>query len=137
MNTTTHDNKSILSRFGLAPGIVILILLCDLLLFGGEAGTGGVFLIFSFVISLLLGGLTFLWQWISGRDRISAAFFKGIGVAVLTAIPSPLATMIPVLMAVSSFSSRRNNEETAEEYPCSNSDPGMRTAKGRVVSTRE
>ncbi len=140
MNTASiPTNKTALSRFGLAPGLVVLILLVDTLLFGGEASTGGFFVVISIFVSMLLGGIAFLWQWLSGRDRFLPALCKGTAIGVLTAIPSPLATMLPLLLGLLTFvpASTENKNETTDNQEEKIPTPGMRTARGRVVSTGE
>ena len=141
MNTASiPTHRKTLSRFGLRPVLVILILATDILLSGGEAGTGGFFLIISIFVSILIGTIAFLWQWFSGRDRFMTAFAKGLAIAILMAIPSPLATLLPLLAGFLSFVPSFQTSESAEEQPApcdAEQEPSMRTARGRVVSTRE
>jgi len=76
--------------FGLLPSIAFLTLATDSMLFAGEVGTMGWSLPFSCATGAALGFITFLAQRKWYQDDNEAAAIKGLILAFLIAIPSPL-----------------------------------------------
>ncbi len=80
--------------FGIHPAIAFLTLIVDMMLFGGEIATLGAILPVSIGAGCVLGVIAYLAQrkWY-GDDRGSAAI-KGLILAFLTAIPTPLPAIL-------------------------------------------
>ncbi len=75
---------------GLHPLVAFGMFACDWMLFGGEAGSGGIGLAITVPVALALTIPCVLIQRYSFGDRWGAALGKGLLVGVLTAIPMPL-----------------------------------------------
>jgi hypothetical protein len=82
--------------FGILPSMAFLTLVIDAMLFGAEAGTLGLSLPISCATGAALGIITFLAQrkWYGDDDE--SALIKGLILALLTAIPTPLPALIYV-----------------------------------------
>lgn len=85
--------KSFCQTFGLHPFTAIGMFAVDWLLFGEEVATGGVGWVISLPIGVLLGLVAILIQKRSYKDETRSAIAKGLVVALLTAIPTPIASL--------------------------------------------
>jgi hypothetical protein len=88
--------KGLGQTFGILPSIAFLTLVVDTMLFGGEAGTLGASIPISCVAGGVLGVITFLAQRKWYGDDSEAALIKGLILAFLTAIPTPLPALLYV-----------------------------------------
>jgi hypothetical protein len=75
---------------GLLPTMASLTVVADTMIFGGDIATAGLLLPVAIGAGVVLGVITFLAQRKYYGDDNEAALIKGLVVAVLTAIPSPL-----------------------------------------------
>lgn len=82
--------------FGILPAMAFLTLVVDAMLFGAEAVTLGTSLPISCVTGAVLGFITFLAQRKWYGDDTESALIKGLILAFLIAIPSPLPGMLYV-----------------------------------------
>jgi hypothetical protein len=82
--------------FGILPSMALLTLVVDTMLFGGELGSVGLSLPISCATGGVLGIITFLAQRKWYGDDTEAALIKGLILAFLTAIPTPLPAMLYV-----------------------------------------
>jgi hypothetical protein len=80
--------------FGLDPRIAFLTFIVDMMLFGGEVATLGAIVAFSVVAGLALGFVTYKAQMKWYGDDRESAIIKGIVVALLTGIPTPLPAIL-------------------------------------------
>lgn len=69
----------------------------DMMLFGGEASTGGVALAITIPVALALALPCILLQRFSFKDPWGAAIGKGMLVGVLTAIPFPIGSPLTII----------------------------------------
>jgi hypothetical protein len=76
--------------FGLQPAMAFLTVIADTMIFGGDIATAGLLLPVAIGAGVLLGVITFLAQRKYYGDDNEAALIKGLIVAFLSAIPSPL-----------------------------------------------
>ncbi len=79
---------------GIHPAIALFTLCVDLMAFGGEAGSFGLSLPFSLLLSSAVGYVTYKGQQSWFGDSEDSAKTKAIMLAVLTFIPSPLPSLI-------------------------------------------
>ena len=84
--------------FGIHPSIAALTLIVDLMLFGGEIASLGAILPVSIGAGAILGLIAYLAQRKWYGDDKESALIKGLILAFLTAIPTPL----PVVLSVPS-----------------------------------
>jgi hypothetical protein len=89
--------------FGILPSVAILTLGVDAMLFGAEAGTLGLSLPFSCAAGGVLGVITFLAQRKYYGDDSEGALIKGLILAFLTAIPTPLPALLYVPCGIVGF----------------------------------
>lgn len=82
---------------GLHPLVAFGMFAADWMLFGGEAGSGGIGLVVTIPVALALAIPSVLIQRYSFGDHWGAAIGKGLLVGVLTAIPMPIGS--PVTLA--------------------------------------
>jgi len=82
--------------FGIHPAIAFLTLIVDLMLFGGEVATLGAILPVSFGAGCVLGLIAYLAQRKWYGDDKDSALIKGLILAFLTAIPTPLPALLTV-----------------------------------------
>jgi hypothetical protein len=97
--------------FGLHPLTVIGLLFVDWMLFGAEVATAGIGWVISLPVGIALGLAAILIQKHAYKDDTTAALSKGLLVGLITAIPTPLASlgMLPLAAfgAIKSLSSKR------------------------------
>ena len=86
--------------FGLHPLVAFGMLAVDFMLFGGEGASLGVSWPISVAVAAALTVPSILLQRSVYRDSWGAAAGKGILIGVLTAIPTPLPSIIPLLGGV-------------------------------------
>lgn len=82
--------------FGLHPGVALLTVLVDTMLFGGEVATLGAILPISIGAGATLGLIAYLAQKKYYGDDKESALIKGLVLGLLTAIPAPLPAMLSV-----------------------------------------
>lgn len=80
-------------QFGLHPLVGMGMILVDLMLFGGELSSFGMFWIISATVGLLLAVPSALLQRYVYGDRWTRAIGKSLVVGVLTGIPTPLPSL--------------------------------------------
>ncbi len=147
MKLPDPKQASLLTKLGIHPVLAVIILMTDLALSGGEVASAGVSLWISVPVSILLGFFSILWQWIGSKDPFKWAFLKGAAIAVLTAIPTPLASILPVLGAVLPLLNSTKKVNSSDQFADVSADdtddapteisPGgrpMRRAKGRDIT---
>ena len=91
--TAMRRLKYLSSAFGLHPLTAIVLLVVDWMLFGEEVATGGIGWVISLPVGVLLGLAAVLIQKHFYKDENRPAVAKGFVVALLTAIPAPLASL--------------------------------------------
>lgn len=85
---------SVFVRLGIDPLAALGAVLVDLMLFGGTLVTGGAGSVVSIPVGFVLGIAVVLLQHRGpSRDNLGLAAGKGILIALLTAIPTPLASV--------------------------------------------
>jgi len=89
--------------FGILPSIALLTLAVDTMLFAGEIASMGLILPICCAAGCLLGLITFLAQRKHYGDDNEAALIKGLIVALVTAIPSPLSGLLSVPSGIVGF----------------------------------
>lgn len=92
---TTQQTVSLPARgfsqtMGIHPAVALFTLCIDLMSFGGEAGSFGLFLPFSALMGCAVGYATYKGQQAWYGDSEESAKTKAVMLAVLTFIPSPL-----------------------------------------------
>lgn len=88
---------SLLHRLGIQPRVALAFVLADWILFSGELFTAAASLPFSILVGFLMGIWAYRQQCRSYGDKKWVAFIKSFLLAVLTAIPSPLGSFIPMI----------------------------------------
>lgn len=86
--------RSFLQKVGIHPLAAAGLILCDLMLFGGEAATLGAGMALSLPVGVALGLASILLQRFSYRDDWGTAIGKGLILGVLTAIPTALPSVV-------------------------------------------
>lgn len=89
--------------FGILPSMALLTLVVDTMLFGAEAGSLGLSLPISCAAGGVLGVITFLAQRKWYGDDTESALIKGLILAFLTAIPTPLPALLYVPSGIVGF----------------------------------
>jgi phage shock protein PspC (stress-responsive transcriptional regulator) len=82
--------------FGLDPRVVVLTMVVDTMLFGGQLVTLGTSFLLSVPVGIVLGVITYKAQRHWYRDDRESALIKGLIVALLTAIPTSLPGFLTV-----------------------------------------
>jgi hypothetical protein len=82
--------------WGLHPGITLLTLVLDTMLFGANAATLGAFFPVSLAAACVLGFITYRAQMRWYGDDVEDARIKAVILALLTAIPTPLPAFLYV-----------------------------------------
>ena len=94
---TRGPATSLLRHLGIHPGVALAFVLADWLLFGGELFTG----LASLPISIISGMLLGLWaarkQYRDYHDSRKLAIAKGLVLGIITAIPTPIGSFLPVI----------------------------------------
>ena len=104
-----HAARGFAQTFSLHPGVALLTVMVDSMVFTGEVVTLGMGLPFSFAVSGAVGFLAYRAQqkW-HNDDQESAAIKAGI-LALLVAIPSPLPSFIYLPLGVIGLFKRNKN----------------------------
>ena len=97
----THEQTAAACRgftqiFGLDPRIAFLTFVIDLMLFGGAVLTVGLLIPIALVVGIVLGFITYRAQMKWYGDDRESALIKGVIIALLTAIPTPLPAIVYV-----------------------------------------
>ncbi len=85
--------KSFCQTFGLHPLTAMGLYVVDWMLFGEEVATGGIGWVISLPVGMVLGLSAILIQKYSYKDETAPAVAKGLLVGLITAIPTPLASL--------------------------------------------
>lgn len=93
---------------GIHPAIALFTLCIDTMIFGAEAGSFGLFLPFSLLVSGAVGYATYKGQQEWYGDSAESAKTKAIMLAVLTFIPSPLPAFIYAPLGFVGFFRRKH-----------------------------
>ena len=93
--------------FGLLPSMAFLTVVADTMIFGGDIVTAGFMLPVAMCAGVVLGVITFLAQRKYYGDDNQASLIKGLIVALLTAIPSPLPYALFIPAGVVGFFRRK------------------------------
>jgi hypothetical protein len=98
MRSDAHEvaQRSFGQMWGLHPGITLLTLVVDTMLFGANAATLGAFFPVSLAAACVLGFITYRAQMRWYGDDAENARIKGVILAFLTAIPTPLPAFLYV-----------------------------------------
>lgn len=90
-----YSARTMLATLGIHPLAAVVVVVVDSMLFGGTAATGPVGWLMSIPVGIVLGLATGLVQHYGPpRDNRGLAAGKGLLVAVLTAIPTPLPAVL-------------------------------------------
>jgi len=92
-----HDR---FQTFGLHPLVAFGVVAVDMMLFGGEASTGGVSWALSVAVAVTLAVPVALLQRYAYRDDWGTAVGKATLLALLTAIPTPIPSIFPAAAGV-------------------------------------
>lgn len=92
-----NNLKKLSQSFGLHPLVGFGMFAVDMMLFGGEVMTFELTLPISMAVGAALSIPSILIQKYSFNDRWGAATGKGLLIGVLTAIPTPLPALVPLL----------------------------------------
>ncbi|HEY4311655.1 MAG TPA: hypothetical protein VGN12_19570 [Pirellulales bacterium] len=90
----TPMTRGIAQLFGLHPRAAVLLMLIDVLLFGGETISLGLLLPLSVAVAGVLGLITYRIQRRDYGDDHDAALTKALVLGLLTAIPGPLSPVL-------------------------------------------
>lgn len=82
--------------FGLHPIPAVMTLAVNAMLFTGELATMGALVPVAFVVAIVLGFITYRSQMRLYGDDSEAAMIKAVAVALLTAIPTGLPSLLTV-----------------------------------------
>ena len=93
---SARHSGGIAQLFGLDPRIAILTFTVDMMLFGGAVLTFGLMIPVSLVAGIILGFITYRAQMKWYGDDRESALIKGVIIALLTAIPTPLPAIVYV-----------------------------------------
>ena len=85
---------AMLTRVGIHPLAALGVIAVDSMLFGGNVLTGGIAWLVSVPVGVALGVAVGLIQHRGALDDLGLATGKGVMIAVLTAIPTPLPSLI-------------------------------------------
>src|SRR5271154_4940153 len=96
LEQSARHSRGIAQLFGLDPRIAFLTFVVDLMLFGGAIVTFGALIPIALVTGLILGLITYRAQMKWYGDDRESALIKGIIIGLLTAIPTPLPSIIYV-----------------------------------------
>lgn len=98
MRSDAHEvaQRSFGQQWGLHPGITLLVLVVDTMLFGANAATLGAFFPVSLAAACVLGFITYRAQMRWYGDDAENARIKAAILAFLTAIPTPLPAFLYV-----------------------------------------
>ena len=88
--------RGLASMLGLDPGAAGLAILVDLMVFGGDAASLGLFVPFAAAVAAVLGYIVYRIQVTRHGDTHGAALIKALSVGLLTAIPVPLTPIIAI-----------------------------------------
>jgi hypothetical protein len=88
-------SRGLASMLGLDPRTAALAILVDLMLFGGDAASLGLFVPFGAAVAAVLGFTVYRIQLTRG-DAHDAALIKALSIGLLTAIPVPLTPIIAI-----------------------------------------
>jgi len=94
VSTPQHPARGMAQAMGIHPAIALFTLCIDLMSFGGEAGSFGLFLPFSALMAGAVGYVTYHGQQSWFGDSQQSAKTKAVMLAVLTFIPSPLPAVL-------------------------------------------
>jgi hypothetical protein len=89
-----RTSRGFTQLFGLDPRIAFLMLIIDMMLFGGEVATLGLLIPISLAAGLVLGFITYRSQMKWYGDDRESALIKAVIVGLLTAIPTPLPAVV-------------------------------------------
>jgi hypothetical protein len=92
--------KSTSQFIGIHPLVALGILAVDSMLFAGEAATLGASLLISIPVAVVLGIITTLVQRNTFGDDWMLSIGKGLLIGVLTAIPTPLPSVVTTALGV-------------------------------------
>ncbi|MEG2584961.1 MAG: hypothetical protein RSB24_01575 [Akkermansia sp.] len=137
MKTPDLQSATLLQRLGIAPGLLVLVIIADCLLFGGEATSLGASLILSIPAGMIIAVIATIWQKRLYHDTIFRAILKGLTLGVLTAIPTPLGSIVAILGAVlpmlqkeSAHLNHQDSPSVEDENPAPDN---LRRTHGRVI----
>lgn len=131
MKTPDYRSVSILRKLGIAPELMIPIILIDFLLFSGEFFSVSTSLVISIPVGFLIGIFSMIWQRRKYRDTLPRAVGKGILLGVLTAIPTPAASIFTFLAGLLPLFDQ-HKEEIAEAIE-KDKEREMRETSGKVI----
>lgn len=86
--------EGLASKFRISIWSAGILITADWVLFGGEVFTAGVGLPFTMPIGFFVGFLVAMFQRYDTGDNWGVAFSKGVTLGILTAIPTPLPTIL-------------------------------------------
>lgn len=93
-----HEHRY--QALGLHPLVAFAVVAVDLMLFGGEATTGGVSWVVSIGVAVALALPAALLQRYAYKDNWGTAIGKAGVLAVLTAIPTPIPAIFPAAAGI-------------------------------------
>lgn len=124
---TRGPATSLLRHCGIHPGVALVFVLSDWLLFGGELFTGMATLPISIIAGILLGIWAYKKQYRDYKDSKRLALLKGVLLAFVTAIPTPIGSLLPVIGVLLPFlDSFHSMPECDESAPTNNKEPEMK-----------
>ena len=112
-STLVHNSDALAGRgfaqkFGLHPGIAVLIFIVDSMLFAGDIASAGLLIPVSVAAAIVLGIITFMAQRKWYNDDSESAFIKALTLTLLTAIPAPLPAFLSVPTGIIGLFGRKN-----------------------------
>ncbi len=108
VNTHQIASRGLAQTFGLLPGMAALTVVTDVMLHGADVVSAGLLIPFSILGGGVLGYITYKSQLKHYGDDEESAKIKGLIVAFLTAIPSPLPYMLFIPAGLVGFFRRRS-----------------------------
>lgn len=97
---TDYRAVPLLRKLGISPELIAPVIIIDSILFTGEFFSGGISLAVSIPVGLCVGLFAVIWQRKKYKDSLLRAILKGIAVGILTAIPTPLSSLITLIAGV-------------------------------------
>lgn len=113
---TDYRAVPLLRKFGISPELIAPVIVIDSLLFTGEFFSGGVSLFISIPVGICVGLFAVIWQRKKYKDSLFRAILKGAVVGVLTAIPTPLTSLVTIIAGTLPLFDKNTPETTTGEH---------------------
>ena len=107
--TKTAGAMTLLRSIGIHPAAALVAVAVDLMLFVGVVGTAGVGWVLSIPVGFVVAIIVTLFQRWGTQDNMGLAVAKGLSVGLLTAIPTPLPSVVTLGLGTAGGIQRRRD----------------------------